>query len=306
MKRTIPLFLMILILVLTVAGPIMGCSPGEDNPGNPDSLQKERFLEIMSAININTVDDIGTWGLILVDIQASLSLDKRLGIETTSNNGGLVNEFYNELCIAVGIKPQDLASYAIIYPNLPYFLLGEFNLDDTRSHLSEMDFQRDDREGIEVWWSDYDAWVVLYGNLIIFGEDSYHDQSSEWCIRALTGEDKSLDEDPYFSNIIYDFPSVVSYSFYPVNQQYDEDCKLSADLMVVQGEIVKYMMVGVYTDSAAAMRTIERYGDDIREAAEELGESAGPDVKTEWYQSNQYIVIVAEVGFDQYRSLMAP
>ncbi|UCG84159.1 MAG: hypothetical protein JSW38_04910, partial [Dehalococcoidia bacterium] len=217
MKRTIPSVLMILILVLTVAGSIAGCSPGEYDPGNPDSPQKARVLEIMRAINSKTV------AVFIEDSQAALSLNNRLGIETAGNNGGPLNELRSYF----GINPQDLAYSAYIYPFGPYFLLGDFDLYYTRARLAEMDYQRDDRKGIEVWWFD-NSWYALHGNLFIYGYDGKNDKYSDWCISALNGEDKTLYEDPYFRNIIDDFPSAVLYNFSLVNQQDCEELKLYA------------------------------------------------------------------------------
>jgi hypothetical protein len=304
MKRTIPLVLMILILVLTVAGPIAGCSPAAEVSGNPDNLQKARVLEIMRATSI------WTWCIIIEDTQTVLSLLDRFGNENSSEEAGLLEG----VCHYLAIDLQDVTFSAQIYPFGPIYLLSQFKFDDMRANLAEYGFHRSDREGIETWWEDVNedsewssTWVMLHGNLTIFGSDGGPgNEYSKYCIRALTGEDKSLDEDPYFRNIIDDFPSAVLYDFSRVNQQDCEELKLYAVLMLVNGEILTNMVVFEFTDSAAAMRYREGHGDDMRETAEVFSERLGPDVKTEWYQSDQYIVIVAEAGLDQYRSLMAP
>ena len=295
MKRSIPLIL--LILILTAGGAIVACSSTADHSQGAEDSQKEHILEIMRGITIDA------WCIAIEDTQATRSLLDRFGNEASSEGAGLLEG----VCRYLAIDLQEVTCSAQMYPFGPIYLLGQFNFDDMRAHLAEYGFHRSDREGIETWWEDANedsewgsTWVMMHGNLTIYGSDGGPgNEYSKYCRAPLTRDNASLYEDPDFRDIIDDFPSAVSYNLCRSNQQDYEGLKVFGALTIVNGETLTYMGVWEFTDSATATRSRDTLDDDLKETNEQIVHLVGPDASVELYQSNQYIVYSVEGRTDQ-------
>ena len=289
-----------MILILTVGGVIVGCSPNADKSQNPENPQNERILELMSGISSNI------FCVILEDTQAALSLTQKFGNNTFIESEGLLEH----LCQSLGIDIQAVTYNADIYPFGPKFLLGEFNLDDIRAHLAENGFHRSDREGIETWWDNENedsAWVMLHGNLTVYGADGGPgNEYSDSCIRALAGDDKSLDEDSDFRDIIDDFPGAVSYDL-SHNPEYSYDAyRISGGLVFVDEEIIRVIGLLEFKDAHIARANQDKINEDLKETYDYIEERLGPNAKISPAQvTGKYIVYTVEIEADEYFKLMA-
>ena len=108
-----------------------------------------------------------------------------------------------------GINFNDVDGFARAIIGFNIFFEGDFNLNEVREKLEELEYGGDEYRGIEIWEVE-DVFIALVSNkLIIIGiEDAVKD-----CIKVIKDGDASLYDDEDFRDIIERLPSGIIVQF---------------------------------------------------------------------------------------------
>jgi len=132
-------------------------------------------------------------------------------LQSDRNMNELLDDFLDkvdseEMEDAIGVYPLDLSIMIIASSDNGLWLVfkGDFDPDDVRFALEDMDFEEDQYRDIEVW--DGDFALAFIDDMVVISEDM---DSIRKAIRLNEGSGSSVYDDEYYGEIIDRLPSGV-------------------------------------------------------------------------------------------------
>lgn len=161
--------------------------------------------------------------------------------------------------LEIGIDIDDIDSVAMYGSTI--LMDGDFNLDDIREELEDLDYDKDDYKGVEVWESDYGyTWVAMKGNLIIMGSE----ESVKDCIRVIDGGEDSVLDDNDCKDVMDRLPSGI-FMMYNKIEEYQDMEAFGISIQTKDKDTLRVTEIFKFEDEDAAedaIVEIEEYADE--------------------------------------------